>query len=156
MISQFFAAEYFRLPLPPPSQAHNTDFKKGANFAITGATALEYSFFKAHGIDQRIWNTGSINTQIGWLQAMKPSLCKSEKGRSKTGAYGSTAFFYGRITVLTRLNVEMQSAGTTSASPCSWWGSLEAMTTMHRCSPVSRFLMSRRTFLLWPRPSPTA
>ncbi|GJN38540.1 hypothetical protein PR202_gb27594 [Eleusine coracana subsp. coracana] len=74
-----FLAEHFGLPLPPPSQAHNTDFKKGANFAITGATALEYSFFKAHGIDQRIWNTGSINTQIGWLQNMKPSLCKSEK-----------------------------------------------------------------------------
>ncbi|KQK18109.1 GDSL esterase/lipase At5g45910 [Brachypodium distachyon] len=74
-----FLAEHFGLPLPPASQAHGTDFKKGANFAITGATALEYDFFKAHGIDQRIWNTGSINTQIGWLQKMKPSLCKSEK-----------------------------------------------------------------------------
>jgi hypothetical protein len=75
-----FAAEHFGLPLPPPSQAQGKDFSKGGNFAITGATALEYSFFKAHGIDQRIWNTGSINTQIGWLQNMKPSLCKSEKG----------------------------------------------------------------------------
>ncbi|NP_001150078.1 GDSL esterase/lipase At5g45910 [Zea mays] len=74
-----FLAEHFGLPLPPPSQAKGKDFKKGANFAITGATALEYSFFKAHGIDQRIWNTGSINTQIGWLQDMKPSLCKSEQ-----------------------------------------------------------------------------
>ncbi|KAG2606484.1 hypothetical protein PVAP13_4NG170500 [Panicum virgatum] len=74
-----FLAEHFGLPLPPPSQAQGKDFRKGANFAITGATALEYSFFKAHGIDQRIWNTGSINTQIGWLQDMKPSLCKSEK-----------------------------------------------------------------------------
>jgi hypothetical protein len=75
-----FAAEHFGLPLPPPSQARHTDFKKGANFAITGATALDYSFFKAHGVDQRIWNTGSIDTQIGWLQSMKPSLCKSKKG----------------------------------------------------------------------------
>jgi hypothetical protein len=74
------AAEHFGLPLPPPSQARGKDFKKGSNFAITGATVLEYSFFKAHGIDQRIWNTGSINTQIGWLQDMKPSLCKSEQG----------------------------------------------------------------------------
>ncbi|WVZ79969.1 hypothetical protein U9M48_027491 [Paspalum notatum var. saurae] len=74
-----FLAEHFGLPLPPPSQARGKDFKKGANFAITGATALEYSFFKAHGIDQRIWNTGSINTQIGWLQDMKPVLCKSEQ-----------------------------------------------------------------------------
>ncbi|KAF8760475.1 hypothetical protein HU200_010097 [Digitaria exilis] len=71
--------EHFGLPLPPPSQAQGKDFRKGANFAITGATALEYSFFKAHGIDQRIWNTGSINTQIGWLENMKPSLCKSDK-----------------------------------------------------------------------------
>ncbi|XP_047051205.1 GDSL esterase/lipase At5g45910-like [Lolium rigidum] len=74
-----FLAEHFGLPLPPASQAHGTDFSKGANFAITGATALDYAFFKAHGIDQRIWNTGSIITQIGWLQKMKPSLCKSEK-----------------------------------------------------------------------------
>ncbi|KAG8075597.1 hypothetical protein GUJ93_ZPchr0006g42055 [Zizania palustris] len=74
-----FLAEHFGLPLPPASQAHGEDFKKGANFAITGATALEYSFFKAHGIDQRIWNTGSINTQIGWLENMKPSLCSSDK-----------------------------------------------------------------------------
>jgi hypothetical protein len=78
-----FAAEHFGLPLPPASQAHGKDFKKGANFAITGATALDYSFFKAHGIDQRIWNTGSIITQIGWLQKMKPSLCKSEKGTTR-------------------------------------------------------------------------
>jgi hypothetical protein len=75
-----FAAEHFGLPLPPPSQARHTDFKKGANFAITGATALDYSFFKAHGVDQRIWNTGSIDTQIGWLQSMKPSLSKTQKG----------------------------------------------------------------------------
>ncbi|BAF19700.1 GDSL esterase/lipase At5g45910 [Oryza sativa Japonica Group] len=74
-----FLAEHFGLPLPPASKAHGADFSKGANFAITGATALEYSFFKQHGIDQRIWNTGSINTQIGWLQDMKPSLCKSDQ-----------------------------------------------------------------------------
>jgi hypothetical protein len=48
----------------------------------TGATALEYCF-KALGINQRIWNTGSINTQIFFLQKMKLWLCKSEKGPTR-------------------------------------------------------------------------
>ncbi|KAJ3692164.1 hypothetical protein LUZ60_012514 [Juncus effusus] len=74
-----FLAEYFGLPLPQPSKAKGEDFKKGANFAITGATAMDYSFFKEIGVDSRIWNTGSIDTQIQWFEDLKPSLCTSEE-----------------------------------------------------------------------------
>jgi hypothetical protein len=49
--------------------------RRYSRWGDTCATTLEYSF-KVHGIDQRIWNTGSISTQIYWLQKMKLSLCK--------------------------------------------------------------------------------
>jgi hypothetical protein len=35
------AAEFFGLPLLPPSKANRTDFKKGANMAIIGATTTK-------------------------------------------------------------------------------------------------------------------
>ncbi|WVZ86529.1 LOW QUALITY PROTEIN: hypothetical protein U9M48_033291 [Paspalum notatum var. saurae] len=37
------------LPLLPPSKAKNATFHRGANFAITGATALDLSFLKERG-----------------------------------------------------------------------------------------------------------
>lgn len=75
-----YTAEKFGLPLPPPSKSKDEDFKNGANFAITGATAMESSFFKDIGVDGRIWNTGSIQTQIQWFEDLKPSLCSTEEG----------------------------------------------------------------------------
>lgn len=75
-----YTAQKFGLSMPPPSKSKDADFKNGANFAITGATAQEYAFFKQIGVDQRIWNTGSIQTQIQWFEDLKPSLCSSEEG----------------------------------------------------------------------------
>ncbi|KAJ3686286.1 hypothetical protein LUZ61_015450 [Rhynchospora tenuis] len=74
-----FLAEKFGLPMPPPSKSTDADFKHGANFAITGATAMESSFFKQIGVDGRIWNTGSIQTQIQWFEDLKSSLCSTEE-----------------------------------------------------------------------------
>jgi hypothetical protein len=36
------AAEFFGLPLLPPSKGNGTDFKKGANMAIIGATSNQH------------------------------------------------------------------------------------------------------------------
>nr|CAD1843269.1 unnamed protein product [Ananas comosus var. bracteatus] len=44
-----FIAQELGLPLLPPSKAKNATFTRGANFAITGATALDTSFFEARG-----------------------------------------------------------------------------------------------------------
>lgn len=75
-------AEHFGLPLPPPSKASDRSFRKGANFAITGATALDSPFFKARGLNDKIWNTGSLSTQLQWFESLKPSLCSSPEGSS--------------------------------------------------------------------------
>lgn len=71
------------MPLLPPSKAHNATFHHGANFAITGATALDTSYFVAKGLGKTVWNSGSLHTQIKWLQDMKASICSSPEGCRK-------------------------------------------------------------------------
>uniref|UniRef100_J3MEQ2 Esterase n=1 Tax=Oryza brachyantha TaxID=4533 RepID=J3MEQ2_ORYBR len=70
-------AQEFGLPLLPPSNAKNASFAQGANFAITGATALDTKFFEKRGLGKTVWNSGSLFTQIQWLRDMKPSFCSS-------------------------------------------------------------------------------
>ncbi|KAM3348031.1 hypothetical protein ACQJBY_021751 [Aegilops geniculata] len=72
-----FIAQELGLPLLPPSKARNATFHHGANFAITGATALDTSYFVAKGLGKTVWNSGSLHTQIKWLQEMKPKICSS-------------------------------------------------------------------------------
>ncbi|KQK03299.1 GDSL esterase/lipase At5g45910 isoform X2 [Brachypodium distachyon] len=70
-----FLAEYFGLPLLPPSKTNGTDFKKGANMAIVGATAMNMDFFKSRGLTKSVWNSGSLEAQISWFQQLMPSIC---------------------------------------------------------------------------------
>ncbi|VAH74520.1 unnamed protein product [Triticum turgidum subsp. durum] len=72
-----FIAQELGLPLLPPSKAHNASFHRGANFAITGGTSLDTSFFEARGMRHTVWNSGSLHTQLKWFQDMKPSICNS-------------------------------------------------------------------------------
>ncbi|KAF8760476.1 hypothetical protein HU200_010098 [Digitaria exilis] len=72
-----FIAQEFGLPFLPPSKAKNASFAQGANFAITGATALDTEFFQKRGLGKTVWNSGSLSTQIQWLRDLKPSLCNS-------------------------------------------------------------------------------
>ncbi|KAM0834783.1 hypothetical protein ACQ4PT_063363 [Festuca glaucescens] len=78
-----FLAEFFGLPLLPPSKANGTDFKKGANMAIIGATTMNLDFFQSRGLGSRIWNNGALDAQIQWFQQLIPSIwgsasdCKS-------------------------------------------------------------------------------
>jgi hypothetical protein len=65
-----------RLALLPPSKASGGDFKKGANMAIVGATAMDYDFFKSRGLGGRVWYV-SLGTQIRWFQQLMPSICGS-------------------------------------------------------------------------------
>uniref|UniRef100_K3XXG0 GDSL esterase/lipase n=1 Tax=Setaria italica TaxID=4555 RepID=K3XXG0_SETIT len=71
------AAQELGLPFLPPSKAKNASFARGANFAITGATALDTEFFQKRGLGKTVWNSGSLFTQIQWLRDLKPSLCNS-------------------------------------------------------------------------------
>ncbi|XP_072150247.1 acetylajmalan esterase [Setaria viridis] len=74
------AAERFGLPLLPPSKASGGDFKKGANMAIIGATAMDFDFFKSRGLGASVWNDGSLGTQIQWFQQLMPSICGTDAG----------------------------------------------------------------------------
>ncbi|PNT70158.1 hypothetical protein BRADI_2g06970v3, partial [Brachypodium distachyon] len=74
-----FIAQELGLPMPPPSKAHNASFRRGANFAITGATSVDPSFFEAHGLGGTVWNSGSLHTQLRWFDELKPSICSSPK-----------------------------------------------------------------------------
>ncbi|KAL6627171.1 hypothetical protein ACP70R_030897 [Stipagrostis hirtigluma subsp. patula] len=68
-----FVAERLGLPLVPPFLAHNGSFRRGANFAVGGATALDAGFFH-HGARKFPLNT-SLGVQLQWFESLKPSLC---------------------------------------------------------------------------------
>jgi hypothetical protein len=81
------AAQEFGLPLLPPSKAKNASFAQGANFAITGATALDTEFFEKRGLGKFVWNSGSLFTQIQWLRDLKHTFCNSTQGRIKNSFF---------------------------------------------------------------------
>ncbi|OAY67918.1 GDSL esterase/lipase At5g45910-like isoform X2 [Ananas comosus] len=74
-----FLAEAFSLPLLPPSKASGSDFGKGANMAIIGATASDSSFLQSIGLGSKIWNNGPFDTQIQWFQQLMPTFCTSSQ-----------------------------------------------------------------------------
>ncbi|XP_072984612.1 GDSL esterase/lipase At5g45910-like [Typha latifolia] len=90
-----FIAQAFGLPLLPPSKAKNATFRRGANFAITGATALDMSFFEARGLSKTVWNSGSLHTQLQWFEEMKPSICSSPQ--ECKGLFGRSLFIVGEF-----------------------------------------------------------
>jgi hypothetical protein len=70
-----FAGSKFGLPFLPPSKSTTADFKKGANMAITGATAMDAPFFRSLGLSDKIWNNGPISFQLQWFQQIATSIC---------------------------------------------------------------------------------
>jgi hypothetical protein len=75
------AAQRLGLPLVPPSLTHKGSFRRGANFAVAGATALDASFFRdIPGVGQFVLNSSS-GVQLRWFDSLKPSLCSPEQGR---------------------------------------------------------------------------
>jgi hypothetical protein len=69
------AAQELGLPLLPPSKLRGADFRRGANMAIVGGTALDFAFLKSIGLGYPIWNNGAMNVQIQWLRDILPSVC---------------------------------------------------------------------------------
>ncbi|KAJ3694232.1 hypothetical protein LUZ60_009712 [Juncus effusus] len=90
-----FIAQELGIPLLPPSKAHNATFHRGANFAITGATALDISFFEARGLAENIWVSGSLHTQLKWFEDMKPSICHSTQ--ECRNLFGRSLFIVGEF-----------------------------------------------------------
>ncbi|GJN38108.1 hypothetical protein PR202_gb27120 [Eleusine coracana subsp. coracana] len=79
-----FIAEALGLPFLPPSHAANESFLQGANFAVAGGTALYQTFFVENGDHISAPDNVSLSDQLGWFDAMKPSLCNSTQVRSHT------------------------------------------------------------------------
>ncbi|XP_037438151.1 GDSL esterase/lipase At5g45910-like [Triticum dicoccoides] len=77
-----FIAQHLGLPFVPPSLAHNESFRQGANFAVSGSTALDAVFF--HRLlprTRRPLNTSlGVQVQLRWFESLKPSLCGATQG----------------------------------------------------------------------------
>ncbi|GJN38106.1 hypothetical protein PR202_gb27118 [Eleusine coracana subsp. coracana] len=90
-----FIAEALGLPLLPPSLATNQSFKQGVNFATGGATALDRTFFVDRGFKAVSPFNVSISFQLGWFDAMKPSLCSSPQECQEY--FAKALFFVGEL-----------------------------------------------------------
>ncbi|KAK1276820.1 GDSL esterase/lipase [Acorus gramineus] len=72
-----FLAQEIGLPFIPPylGGPGRHGFKWGANFAVSGATALPVSFLQAMGITPLV--PMSLDVQLGWFKKFLPSICTS-------------------------------------------------------------------------------
>ncbi|TVU35966.1 hypothetical protein EJB05_17873 [Eragrostis curvula] len=73
-----FFAEAFGMPYVPPYLGGG-DFRHGANFAVGGATALSWSFFRERGVEPT-WTPHSLDEQLQWFKKLLPSIAPSEPG----------------------------------------------------------------------------
>ncbi|KAJ6832676.1 GDSL esterase/lipase-like [Iris pallida] len=75
-----FLAEAFGLPPVPPFLGGAGDggdgFRRGVNFAVGGATAIDNDFFREKGFHVR-WPNYSLNVQLESFKKLLPSLCSS-------------------------------------------------------------------------------
>nr|XP_007148067.1 hypothetical protein PHAVU_006G177800g [Phaseolus vulgaris]ESW20061.1 hypothetical protein PHAVU_006G177800g [Phaseolus vulgaris] len=69
-----FIAESLGLPLVKPYLEKKSG-KEGTNFAVSGARALDPSFFEERGIS--IPTNYSLTKQLNWFKELLPSLCSS-------------------------------------------------------------------------------
>ena len=75
-------AELLDLPLVPPFLAHghgDGSLRRGANFAVGSATAVDASFFHHDGEALFPINV-SLSVQLQWFESLKPSLCATPRG----------------------------------------------------------------------------
>ncbi|XP_068665362.1 GDSL esterase/lipase At1g28590-like isoform X2 [Aristolochia californica] len=91
-----FIAQAFGLPLVPPylPNSSNGDFKRGVNFAVSGATALGSDFFEERGISRGVTNN-SLGDQLHWFTQLLPSLCPASS--DCRNVFRSTLFLLGEI-----------------------------------------------------------
>ncbi|KAK8643940.1 hypothetical protein V6N13_013217 [Hibiscus sabdariffa] len=80
-----FAAETLGFPFLPPyygcKNGGREGFRKGANFAVAGATALSSSFLAEMGIHNPTTNM-SLGDQLSSFNDFLPPLCSSSSGKA--------------------------------------------------------------------------
>ncbi|RLN43066.1 GDSL esterase/lipase [Panicum miliaceum] len=92
-----FIAEALKLPFVTPFLTGKTaaDFRHGANFAVSGATALGQQFFRDMGLDLAILPPFSLDVQLGWFERVLHLLGPTEKERQDI--MSSSLFLLGEI-----------------------------------------------------------
>ncbi|KAL6878338.1 hypothetical protein ACP4OV_012508 [Aristida adscensionis] len=77
-----FLAEALRLPLLPAYLRGTTanDFRRGVNFAVSGATAMPQSFFRDMGLDLTIIPPFSLDVQLQWFNRVLSLIASTEQG----------------------------------------------------------------------------
>uniref|UniRef100_A0ACD5VLF7 Uncharacterized protein n=1 Tax=Avena sativa TaxID=4498 RepID=A0ACD5VLF7_AVESA len=88
-----FMAQHLGVPLVPPSLAYNGSFRRGANFAVGSATALDAAFFPPAKFPLNI----SLGVQLEWFESLKPSLCHTTQECEEF--FGRSLFFVGEFGV---------------------------------------------------------
>jgi len=81
----FVLAGAYGLPMLPAylTIKKGTNIKKGVNFAYSGSTALNKTYFDQRGMNVKA-AAYSLGTQLDWFNEIKPSLCKSKAGFNLT------------------------------------------------------------------------
>ncbi|XP_010915611.1 GDSL esterase/lipase At1g28600 isoform X2 [Elaeis guineensis] len=92
-----FLAGAFGFPFLPPFLARGKDFHQGANFAVSGATAIDIEFFQGRGLGDIARVNQSLSVQLRWFEELKPSLCNST--RSCKDYFSKSLFMIGEIGV---------------------------------------------------------
>ncbi|KAF8411027.1 hypothetical protein HHK36_003566 [Tetracentron sinense] len=87
-----FIAQSLGLPLVPPylERSSGQNPRKGVNFAVVGATAVNASFYEERGIYNDFTNY-SLGIQVGWFKELLPSLCNTSSSNSHNSV------LYGRL-----------------------------------------------------------
>ncbi|XP_047154987.1 GDSL esterase/lipase At5g45910-like [Vigna umbellata] len=75
-----FIVKAYGLPFLPAylNLTKGQHVKQGVNFAFSGATALDKSFFDKRGLDVPA-AAYALNTQLDWFHKIKPSLCTGKE-----------------------------------------------------------------------------
>ena len=47
--------------------------------AITGGTALNFSFYQSMGVENPVWNHGSLDMQVQWFKVLTASICGTKE-----------------------------------------------------------------------------
>ncbi|CAM0909709.1 unnamed protein product [Alopecurus aequalis] len=91
-----FIVEWLRLPQPTPYLAGRTadDFRRGVNFAVGGATALDMAFLQSRGITSFVPPVPvSLSNQTTWFNAVLQQLASTEQRKMMA----SSLFYLGEI-----------------------------------------------------------
>ncbi|CAN6341472.1 unnamed protein product [Urochloa humidicola] len=93
VIIDFIAAK-LGLPFLPASLSNTSDVSRGVNFAVGGATATRFN-------ENRLsfpLPYNSLDVQLGWFEALRPSLCNTTGAAGSEGdCFGESLFMVGEF-----------------------------------------------------------